>query len=196
MSVPPQQAEGNGNHTAGLPWQILGEETCFEAAPWVKITRQTLRLPDGKVISDYYQSSDKSYVEILPVRENGDILGLWRYKHGPRQACWGFPAGYIEPGEEPLSAAKRELQEECALASQHWTALGSYYLDGNRTSAQAHFFVATEVFATDPLASDDLETATLHWASTDQWKQRLLQGEIATIGVAMTLAQYLLRNSR
>jgi ADP-ribose pyrophosphatase len=178
----------------GVPWQVIQEEVCFEASPWIKVSRQKLRLPDGKVLSDYYQVANRSYVEILPIRANGDLLGLWRYKHGPRQACWGFPAGYIERGEEPLAAAKRELQEECGLASDQWTFLGSHFLDGNRSSDQVFLFLAENVQQTETIPSDDLEATSIHWAPQDVWRQRLLNGEIATVGVAMAIARLSLRN--
>ena len=78
-----------------------------------------MTLPNGKVVDDYFQIYASSYVEIIPVLTNGSILMAGRYKHG-RSYSLGFPGRYIEPGEPPIDAARRELQEECGLVSDDW----------------------------------------------------------------------------
>lgn len=186
----PRSVEQSGH------WKILEEHTCWEAPPWVNVTRQKVRLPDGRIVPDYYQVQGRSYVEVLPVRENGDLLGLWRYKHGPRGFGWGFPAGYLEPGEDPLTAAQRELNEETGLVSNEWGELGRHFVDGNRTTSQVILFLARDCQpATERLVSDDLEEARLEWAPLRVWRDRWLSGGIPTLGAAMALARLLANDS-
>jgi len=99
-------------------WLVLKRELVFERPPWLSLWRETIRLPDGHEIDDYYQLDQRDYVEIV-AWQDGKVFGLWRYKHGPRRVNLGFPAGYLENDEEPLVAAKRELQEEASLASDN-----------------------------------------------------------------------------
>jgi len=62
---------------------------------------------------------------MVAVTERDDVILVRSYKHGPRTVSLAVPAGYIEQGEEPLAAAKRELQEETGYASE----------DGSRSGA-------------------------------------------------------------
>ncbi|MEZ4613071.1 MAG: NUDIX domain-containing protein [Caldilineaceae bacterium] len=48
----------------------------------------------------------------------------------------------MEPGEEPLPAAQRELLEETGYVADDWTDLGRFAVDGNREAGLAHLFLA------------------------------------------------------
>ena len=58
-------------------------------------------------------------VGIIPVDENGNIIFVRQYRHAARDFILEIPAGMIEKGEEPVEAAKRELEEETGYCS--WT---------------------------------------------------------------------------
>jgi ADP-ribose pyrophosphatase YjhB (NUDIX family) len=50
--------------------------------------------------------------------------------------------GFIEDGEAPLAAAKRELHEELGLRTSQWHALGSFVGSANRGGGRVHAFFA------------------------------------------------------
>jgi len=72
---------GGARKSLPQPWRVVGEELLLDASPWFKVTRESLLLPDGRQIPDYYQVVAPSYVEILAVRADGRIQCHWRYKH-------------------------------------------------------------------------------------------------------------------
>ena len=55
-----------------------------------------------------------------------------------------FPAGYIEKGEKPIDAAKRELMEETGYVSDNFILLDSYYQDEGVSRAFNHSFLALD----------------------------------------------------
>lgn len=176
-------------------WQVLERELVADCPPWLSLWRETVRLPDGREISDYYQIEQRDYVEIA-AWQNGKVLGLWGYKHGPRRVTLGLPAGHLEDGEDALAAARRELQEEAALASDEWQILGSYCVDGNRSRARAHICVARDCRRVEALPSDDLEARSAQWLAPKEWEEHLAAGRIATIGAAMAVHAGILAVSR
>ena len=161
-------------------------ELVLECPPWLSLWRETIRLPDGREIDDYFQLEQRDYVEVVAWRD-GKVFGLWRYKHGPRRVNLGLPAGYLEIGEDALAAARRELHEEAGLASEHWRSLGSYCIDGNRSQAQAHIFVAHDCQPLAARPSDDLEVQVGEWLTPQQWSEHLAAGRVATLGAAMAV---------
>lgn len=167
-------------------WQVIKRELEFERHPWLRLWRETIRLPDGRQIDDYFQIEQRDYVEIAAWRDDR-VYGLWRYKHGPRRVNLGLPAGYLENGEDPLAAARRELHEEAGLTSENWRHLGSYCIDGNRGQAQVHLFAAFECMSVMPLPSDDIEEQIGVWLTPKQWGDHLAEGKVATLGAAMTV---------
>ena len=162
-------------------WQVIKRQLVLTRPPWLCLWRETIRLPDGREIDDYYQLEQRDYVEII-AWQNGKVLGLWRYKHGPRQVNLGLPAGYLEIGEDALAAARRELQEEAGLASESWASLGSYYVDGNRAQTRADIFVAHDCRNVEARSSDDLEVHVSEWLTPSQWGEHLAAGRVATLG--------------
>lgn len=168
------------------PWRVLHRELVLNCEPWLALWREKIQLPDGREIDDYYQIAQRDYVLIAAWR-NGKVFGLWRYKHGPRDINLGLPAGYREPGEDPLEAAQRELREEAGLESAHWQRVASYCVDGNRSQARAHIFVAHDCWPTDPRDSDDLEEHIGEWLTPPQWAEYLASNSVTTLGAAMAV---------
>jgi ADP-ribose pyrophosphatase YjhB (NUDIX family) len=110
-----------------------------------------------------------------------------RYKHGPRNINLGLPAVYREPGKDPLQAAQRELREEARPESIDWQHVGSYCVDGNRSQARAHIFVAHDCRPAEARDSDDLEEQIGEWLTPRQWTEYLASNRITTLGAAMAV---------
>ena len=167
-------------------WRVRSRELVLDCQPWLSLWREKIALPDGREITDYYQVEQRDFVVIVPWQDR-KVLGFWRYKHGPRRINLGFPAGYREPNEDPFTAARRELQEEARLMSDDWQHLGSYCVDGNRSQACAHIFVAHDCRIVEPCPSDDLEEQIGEWLTPQQWRDCLAAGKVATLGAAMAV---------
>ena len=175
------------------PWNVLKRESVLEFPPWVSLWRETLSLPDGRIVEDYYQVDQRDYVEIV-VWQQGKALGLWRYKHGPRRVNLGLPAGYLEKSEDALAAAQRELREEAGLIAGQWRCLGDFCVDGNRSSARAHIYEAHDCQLVGATPSDDLEEQVGEWLTPQQWQEQLKMGNVATLGAAVAVYSCILPN--
>ncbi|MGL4419879.1 MAG: NUDIX hydrolase, partial [Gemmataceae bacterium] len=90
---------------------------------------------------------------------------------------WEIPAGTLEPGEELLPAARRELAEETGYSAKKWTAWGYFYASPGVLNEKLHLFVAEELTpgAMQPEADEQLEPVTVPLA---QAVAMCLSGEI------------------
>jgi len=138
-------------------WQVIHRRQVADASPWLRLWVETIRLPDGRIIDDYYTLDIPDFVVIVALTPNGDLLAERFYRHSPRRVVLSLPAGYIKEGESPLIAAQRELAEETGYTGGDWQALGAFTVDGNRGAGSAHIFLARGVEPGMPLDDDDLE---------------------------------------
>jgi ADP-ribose pyrophosphatase len=86
---------------------------------FLKVQRDTIRLPDGKESKREYIRHPGAVV-ILPVFEDGSILLERQFRYPLSRVFIEFPAGKIDPHESPLACAKRELEEETGYTADEW----------------------------------------------------------------------------
>jgi ADP-ribose pyrophosphatase len=79
-----------------------------------------------------------------------------QYRHPIGRYLLELPAGGLEPDEEPLVAAQRELREEVGLEAREWTPLGSFFSSPGFANERLHAFLARGLVPV-PIDPDDDE---------------------------------------
>jgi ADP-ribose pyrophosphatase len=95
---------------------------------------------DKKLVRDYIKHN--GVTSIVPILEKKNIILLRQYRYGSDEIMYEVPAGTIDPGEKPLSCAKRELREETGYVGKNWKSLGSYYPSPAYNSCQIFCYQA------------------------------------------------------
>lgn len=160
-------------------WKTRSRKQVFEAAPYVRVSVETVELPDGAVVDDFFQVDLLPFALIVPVMDDGQILTLRQYKHGPRRISPTFPAGFVEVGEPPLAAAQRELLEETGCVSDDWQPMGSFVDNGNQRGSEGHYFLARSCQRVQDPASGDLEEMVEEYWTPGDLDAALRDGEFA-----------------
>ena len=170
------------------PWEIIKSRDVFVAAPWITVAVQQVRLPDGKVVDDYYQIAMPEVVTVFAQTIDGDVIVVRQYKHGLGKVTLVLPAGSIDGDEEPLAAAQRELLEETGFRADNWRALGVFVGNGTYGCGRVHIFTAQDAQQVSEPDSGDLEEMETILMKPEEIVDAVQRGDVELIGTVATIA--------
>lgn len=84
-------------------------------------------------------------VLILPLRGDDRVVMIHNYRYAAGSELLELPAGTLEPGEDPVACAARELEEEAGYQAGRIEPLCEFYTTPGFTDEFMHAFVATEL---------------------------------------------------
>jgi ADP-ribose pyrophosphatase len=84
----------------------------------------------------------------------------------------------LEPGEDPLTSAKRELEEETGYQAAQWKHLSSFYTSPGFADELMHSYVATDLTLLKQNLDEDEFLDVLH-VTADEAEAMVLDGRIA-----------------
>jgi ADP-ribose pyrophosphatase len=170
------------------PWKTLASRTVLDRSPWLSVEDRTVELPDGRVIDDWPWVETRAFANVVAVRRDGLFPVFRQTKYAVEGTSLGPVGGYLEPGEDPLVAARRELLEETGHEADDWRALGSYVVDGNRGCGIGHLYLACGAHEVAEPGADDLEEQALLLLRRDEVERALLAGEFRVLSWAAVVA--------
>jgi len=170
-------------------WKILSSQVRYEYQPFLRVDKQRVQLPDGRVIGDYHQVKMPEYCLICPLTSERKLVTLHGYRHGVRRVTSFLPGGLIDSDETPVESAKRELLEETGYMSEKWVSLGSDTPHSNYGCGRVHIFKAMDVSQITNPDSGDLENMDIRIVDSKTIKKWIESGNIDSISsvAAITL---------
>ncbi len=152
------------------------------------VRRDTVRLPDGSLATREHIVHPGA-VLIVPVLADGRLVVERQYRYPLDRVFIEFPAGKLDPGEDELATAQRELAEEAGYAAAQWTFLGTIHTIVSYTNEKVDLYVAeglTHVGA----KLDDGEFLEVLTMSVDEMLASLDRGEITDAKTVVALLLY------
>jgi ADP-ribose pyrophosphatase len=125
------------------PWKRI-EPSSLEKVGWRKISRKTFEAPDGSSYpADIFDADGTRCVAIIALTPEKKVVIARQFRLGPEVVMDEIPGGYVDEGEDPETAAIRELQEETGYGVGAVTYLGKVYKHA-WMNTEWHFYLATD----------------------------------------------------
>jgi len=134
-------------------------------------------------------------VAVVVLDEQGSILLVRQYRHAVGKALLEIPAGGIDPGEQPLEAVRRELQEETGYFPRQIDKLGGFYATPGYGTEYLHCFLAGDLVPAR-LVAEDTEDIELVRISADEIPGLIASGDICDAKSVAALLMFLLIRRR
>lgn len=128
---------------------LLHRQIIFEES-LVKIQRDQLQIPEHPPYSYYSLITFPFAVAILASTPEGAYILNEEYRHPTGKVLLGCPGGYIDPDEDPLQAAQRELLEETGYQAKSFSIMGSAFPYAGFTGQKTIYVRAYEAFLAAP----------------------------------------------
>ena len=167
--------------TSGEPerWTLAGQRP--GPSGWINVQTNVYHLPDGSD-AEWDLIVGRDGVGIVAVTTDSRIVLARQYRPGPDAVLGELPGGYIEPGETPAAAARRELEEETGYRGDI-TIVGQTWLRAIETrrhwAAVAVNCVLSSTPQTEP--SEFCQTITL---TLPEFRDHLRSGQLTDLGLA------------
>ena len=103
----------------------ISREEIFEGKV-LHVVKDTVSLPNGEKATREILLHHGA-VCVIPVTDDGKVILEKQFRYAVGDVMVEIPAGKLEPGEDPLECAVRELQEETGYSADEMIVLGDYY---------------------------------------------------------------------
>ena len=126
----------------------VNKRTSIHRGRVFELIRENITLANGT-------TTDVEFIEhpgaaaIVPFVDDSRIVLLRQYRHALKRVIWEIPAGTLDPEEEVISCAQRELIEETGYSAGQWHKLGEITPVPGYSDECIHIFLARELQPAD-----------------------------------------------
>ena len=119
----------------------------------VKLRVDTVRMPGGRE-TEREIVEHRDCVAIVAMDTDDNVLLVKQFRKPVEKELLEIPAGSIDPGEDPVTTVRREMQEETGYLPQKVERLGGFYSAAGYCSEYLHLYLATDLTPSQLYAED------------------------------------------
>ena len=122
-------------------WVQLSDSVVYEN-PWIRIHHQDVQRPNGTQGIYGVVHFKNIAVGVIPLDDEGNTWLVRQTRYALNISTWEIPEGGAPLGEDTLSAAKRELEEEVGLLAEQWQELMTLHTTNSVSDEVGIIYVA------------------------------------------------------
>ena len=179
-----------GPHDPSLPlaWETIREEDVADCRVF-RVRRRFCRHPVRQTTGDFFVVESPDWVNVVALTAENEIVMVNQYRFGSEAVSLEIPGGIIEPGEEPIDAARRELLEETGFGEGEARLLGSIHPNPAIQNNHCHLVFLDGARCIAPHSWDEHEEIQVETIPVDAALARAREGKITH---ALTLDAFFL----
>jgi len=158
------------------PWTRRSRRTVYENA-WMRVWHDEVVRPDGAPGIYGVIHFANVAVGVVALDDAGRILLVGQHRYTLDAYSWELPEGGVNPGEDPLGGAQRELLEETGYRAAEWRELLRFTTSNSIADETGVLFVATGLTA-GVAQPDGTEELAVRWLAFDEALAMVDRGEI------------------
>lgn len=168
-----------GVRDAGQAYQLFDRQVAYDG-PLFQVVRDHIRLPNG-LETHHEHLHYPNAVSVIPVLEDGDrreLLVLEQFRSSVGGYVHEIPAGMAETGEDVLSCAQRELEEETGYVATEWTHVATFLPTTGISSVTMDYFLARGLKPSGEQKLDPGECLTVKRLPLEGLMTAIMDGEM------------------
>ena len=136
----------------------------------LKVRSDTVRLPDGGTAEREWIDHPGA-VAVIALTESGELVMERQHRYALGRDMIEIPAGKIDPGEDPLATARRELKEETGYTAGQWRHVATIHIAIGYSNERIEIYLAKGLKQEVAKLDDEefLEVFTLPLATALAW---------------------------
>lgn len=104
-------------------WNVLNSEQ-LDSNRVFSVRRDRSISPITGDEHDFFVIEAPDWINVVALTQDNEVVLIEQYRQGTKSVTIEIPGGMIDPGEDPLGAAKRELLEETGYEGESWVQIG------------------------------------------------------------------------
>lgn len=144
--------------------------------PHVRLSVASVELPDGTEFDQYVLRMPRAAMTVVLDEAAERVLLIWRHRFIIDRWVWELPGGYVDPGEDGLAAAAREVEEETGYRPRGIEHVLTFQPMAGTADAAFELYLARGADLAG--VPDANETEAVRWVPLARVPELIAKGEI------------------
>jgi ADP-ribose pyrophosphatase len=158
-------------------WTVVQTEFLQDCRVF-SVSRLHARSPHTGQSHPFFCIDSPEWVNVVPITPQGEVVMIRQYRHGSSEVTLETPGGLVDPGEQPVEAAARELLEETGYRARELSSLGEINPNPALFRNRLHAFVGHDAEKVAPIQNGQTEETVVELVDRERLRELARSGGV------------------